>query len=311
MFASVRALLEGVLDYAGLFPPARLPLEQALANYAAYRKAPEGWLLGRFVCPAVLLPELAGLLDQVEPTEDALSLAVVGRSGANAAELLAGWRADLEAIASFREACGDRAAIAAYEVRLPADLLVPGPPPELSTVLASPDNPTAAWFEVSPGPDWLRSLEVLLGALGRQAAGRGCKYRCGGLGPSAFPSPEDLALVLAGCRDAGVPLKFTAGLHHPFRRLDPALGLAPHGFLNVFVAGVLAWARGLGRDQLVPVLSDMEPQDFQFDDEGLRWRDCRATTEEVRAARRAGVTSFGSCSFEEPRDDLRALGLLA
>ncbi|HJT76577.1 MAG TPA: hypothetical protein VJ739_05185 [Gemmataceae bacterium] len=309
MLASVRALLDGILDYAGLFPPAGLPPGQALDDYLAYRAGAAGWMLGRFVCPAARLGELGPLLEQT-PAGPPLWLAVVGRGGANAAEFLDGWRADVEAVRSFTEAFGGRVEVGAYEVRLPADLLLPGPNQGLDAVLSCPPGSAISWLEGSPGPDWLRSLEVLIGSAGRQPGAAGCKFRCGGPGPSAIPSPEDLAFVLGGCRDAGVRLKFTAGLHHAIRRLDPALGVPTHGFLNVFVAGVLAHARGLGREQFVPILAETDAASFRFDDEGLRWREWRATTGEIEAARRAGVTSFGSCSFEEPRDDLRALGLL-
>jgi hypothetical protein len=310
MLASARALLDGILDYAGLFPPAGLPLEEAVGRYRSYRAEPAGWMLARFVCPAARLHDLAALLGQGDAAAPPVPVAVVGRGGANAAQFLDAWQADQDAIHTFGQEVGGRAEVAAYEVRLPADLLVPGPSPELDAVLASPDGPAVTWFEVSPGPDWLRSLEVLIGALGRHPSGRGCKYRCGGTEPTSIPLLEDLAFVLAGCRDAGVPLKFTAGLHHPVRRLGPGQGVATHGFLNVFVAGVLAHVRGLGREQLVPVLAETDVQSFRFEEECLRWREWQATTQEVCAARRVAVTSFGSCSFEEPRDDLKALRLL-
>src|SRR5271166_5986544 len=58
MYASLRALMTNVIDYAGLFPPAQLPLDQALRNYASYREGPDAWMLGRFVCPAAKLAEL-------------------------------------------------------------------------------------------------------------------------------------------------------------------------------------------------------------------------------------------------------------
>jgi hypothetical protein len=44
-------LLTGLIDYAGLFPPAKLSLDQAIRNYAAYRQCPERWMLGKFVIP--------------------------------------------------------------------------------------------------------------------------------------------------------------------------------------------------------------------------------------------------------------------
>jgi hypothetical protein len=113
-------------------------------------------------------------------------------------------------------------------------------------------------------------------------------------------------------------LKFTAGLHHPIRRYDAAVNTKMHGFFNVFGAGVLAHARRLIEKQVRQIIADEDPANFVFDDEGFRWKDFRASTEEIRAARQGslvpfgtgGVTSFGSCSFDEPRDDLRALGLL-
>jgi hypothetical protein len=42
----VRALLEGLIDYAGLFPPAKLDMRPAVENYAAYLAGPDAWALG-------------------------------------------------------------------------------------------------------------------------------------------------------------------------------------------------------------------------------------------------------------------------
>src|SRR2546428_636422 len=62
MFASVRAFLDQLIDYAGLFPPAKLPLEEALRNYLHLKKnSPHRRMLGRFVCPAARLQELSSL----------------------------------------------------------------------------------------------------------------------------------------------------------------------------------------------------------------------------------------------------------
>ena len=57
MSATLRVLLGSIVDYAGLFPPARLPLDQAVRNYLRYRSEPESWMLGRFVLPAARLDE--------------------------------------------------------------------------------------------------------------------------------------------------------------------------------------------------------------------------------------------------------------
>jgi hypothetical protein len=142
------------------------------------------------------------------------------------------------------------------------------------------------------------------------SAAAGLKLRCGGLEPSAFPSPEQVAFVITACRDALVPLKFTAGLHHPLRHYDEGVKTKMHGFLNVFGAGVLAHRHRLDEEQVRAIIADEDPTHFVFDDDCFRWKDYAATVGEIRLARQLAVTSFGSCSFDEPRDDLRTLGLL-
>ena len=68
--------------------------------------------------------------------------------------------------------------------------------------------------------------------------------------------------------------------------------------------------RGLDEVTLRAVIADEDPSHFRFTDDRLSWKDAAASTAEIAAARRDFVTSFGSCSFDEPRDDLRALGWL-
>jgi hypothetical protein len=55
-----RALLEKLFDHAPLFPPASLPLPEALAEDRRAWESEHAWMLGRFVCPAAQLAELAG-----------------------------------------------------------------------------------------------------------------------------------------------------------------------------------------------------------------------------------------------------------
>src|SRR5438309_8673769 len=83
MFASLRALLSGVIDYAGMFPPAQLSLDQSIHNYARYRQEPESWMLGRFVCPAVRLGELVAYRENLLLDGPPISFSVLGRGGKN------------------------------------------------------------------------------------------------------------------------------------------------------------------------------------------------------------------------------------
>ena len=49
--ASLRALLNQAIDYAGMFPPCALALEPALRNQASYVRSSEVWMLNGFVLP--------------------------------------------------------------------------------------------------------------------------------------------------------------------------------------------------------------------------------------------------------------------
>ena len=147
------------------------------------------------------------------------------------------------------------------------------------------------------------------GGVPREGERCGFKLRCGGTQASAFPTTEQVAFTITTCRDFDVPLKFTAGLHHPIRHFDGELQAHMHGFINVFAASVLAHARQMNEEQVRVILEEKVAADFVFDDDGLRWKDWHATTAEINTARRK-VVSFGSCSFDEPRDDLRKLGWL-
>jgi hypothetical protein len=328
MVASLQALLSGIIDYAGLFPPAKLPLDQAIRNYARYRQEPERWMLGRFVCPAARLAELAPFQELFEEGPP-ITFSALGRGGSKVPDFGLGVLADLRAIDSFLKSQKGGVVVDVLETRLPEEIVSLGTNkaiPLLGKVIGkmmdSRDLPVLTpFYEFGLGPEWRSSVATVIGDIARdhqprvkefQGFGRpgGFKLRCGGLEASAFPSPEQVAFTIVACRDAGVPLKFTAGLHHPIRHFDNGVQTHMHGFLNVFGAGVLAHARRLNEDQQRPIIEDEDPRHFVFTEEGLRWKDVQATTEEIKAARASAVISFGSCSFDEPRDDLRALGLL-
>jgi hypothetical protein len=320
MLPSVRALLSGIIDYAGMFPPAQLPLEQAIRNYARYRTEPESWMLGRFVCPAARLAELSPFVDELFRDGPPLAVSVLWTGGETLRDYLVGITRDLETFFNFQLRFKAMAVIESFELRVALDLLNPAESKNLRQVLFGCDlalvksvgNPQLdTWYELPPGSGLSQRLDIFLTALTVEApAHKGFKLRCGGAVPDATPTPNDIASAITSCRDALVPMKFTAGLHHPIQHRDDRLNTHVHGFLNVFCAGVLAHAHALSVEQLRPILAEENSAAFQFDSSGLSWNDFRATLPQIESARRQLVTSFGSCSFDEPRDDLRAMGLL-
>jgi hypothetical protein len=183
------------------------------------------------------------------------------------------------------------------------------------SVLSDADQPRAAAIESkrvvgAARPVYCEAPVAELDAV--KHAGCFAKVRTGGVTPDAIPSTEDVAVFIRACASRRLAFKATAGLHHPVRA-ENALTYAPdapravmHGFLNVFMAACFAWH---GDPDIEPILAEMDPTAFRFDDRAW-WRDRSMDAEQVREARANFAHAFGSCSFEEPVRDLEALGLL-
>jgi hypothetical protein len=137
----------------------------------------------------------------------------------------------------------------------------------------------------------------------------GYKLRTGGVTADAFPTSAQIACALVAAATHQLPIKFTAGLHHPIRQLRDEVKTKMHGFLNVLGAAVLAAEHQWEADQATTMLEDEDPRSFSFTDDFFAWRDWKIDTEHLQS-RRKFVKSFGSCSFDKPRDDLRSLDLL-
>jgi hypothetical protein len=317
MTNSLHLLLNRSLDYAGMFPPAALATEPAVRYFLREREASEGWLLSRFVCPAAKLGELAAASEELGAEPRPLILAALGRGGKTAAEFLAGLESDLSAIVSFRTRIQSSAKIDVIEARLPADALDAMGFKKLLTsteaLLARvPDNGLQLFLEIPPSP-LLPGLFTLLAEHNRSLPARharpiGYKLRTGGVDSAAFPTCAQVAAALAAARDAGLVMKCTGGLHHAVRRSNSSTPVKMHGFINVLAAAALGHARGADATTLEALLAEEDPQSFVFREESLAWRDQNLTGAQLAAARQALLISFGSCYFDEPRADLRALG---
>ncbi len=314
MKQSLRTVLEHIIDYAGLYPPAKLELHEAIGNYLAYRESDESWMLGRFICPAPRLGELEPYADRFATRPLRVSATFAPAESREAF---------LEALSMQAQRLGliqkrlPWITIEMTEVRLPDDLTVEQFEDFLSHVeQCFRDAGVGMPLEVYEIPHDEAALELV------RQLGRGrlrtirdrqrvlIKLRCGGPKPESIPPAALVAKVIHTCRESGVPLKFTAGLHHPFRHVDPVLQCPMHGFLNLLVAGVLAYALRLDEPDVRAIVEETDPWQFTFEDEYLAWNEAEATLGEIRFARRHHLMGFGSCSFTEPIEDLRQLGLM-
>jgi hypothetical protein len=290
---ALRSLLSGVIDYAGLFPPASLSMSAAVANYAAYRTGENAWMLGRFIVPVVRLEEFS---IEVKPF---LSRSELGTWLLSA--LCATPHVDISAIRSFNEQ--HRGTISIDTVEVKASTV------ENIESLFDVKNDVKMFVEIPVQQD---PRDLLLAI---KKAGASAKVRTGGTTADGFPSSEDLANFITLCVKLNVEFKATAGLHHPLKSVyrltyepDSVSGKM-FGFLNVFLATALALSGG-SIDLVAKLLNEEDHRRFSFDDEAISWNGHRFENAQLHLLRRETVASFGSCSFVEPVEDLEKLGLL-
>lgn len=298
---STRILLEGAIDYAGLFPPASLGMQAAVANYATYLAGEHAALLGRFVVPVRRLNEFEDAADKLLPRGNPVYpwrlSAIVGN------DLLT----ELDEILDFNRfhARDEHAGAAVVDtVELKVETVN-----NIQRAMYLIPRTLATYFEIPIATDPAALLEAI--GLARARA----KVRTGGTTPQGFPALPNLARFLCLCAEERVPFKATAGLHHALRNsyrltYEPDSATATmNGFLNVMLA--MAFARfDLSQAEVQELLAESSPTAFVFDEQGVQWRRHRLTLEQVSLARRQIGQAFGSCSFAEPVAELQALKLL-
>lgn len=278
-------LLAGLIDYAGLYPPAALDMRSAVRNYLGYSRSKHSGVLGRFVVDLDRLPELCAVADDSISNLRLSILALPAASLPNLQHLL-----DEELPIESIEARTDH-------------------PPEIERIARLTPAGITTYFELPISNAESQTLDAIA------ATGARVKLRTGGLVAEAFPSSEAIANMLEALAHHRIPFKATAGLHHPIRSRHP-FTYAPdspvgtmHGFVNLFLAANLLYLGGT-LDEANQLLNEERSEAFSISPEAIAWRSFHWTATQLRTVRKEFAISFGSCSFEEPIHDLEALGWL-
>lgn len=289
---ALRALLAGLVDYAGLFPPAALNMPAAVRSYAEYAASDEAWILGRFVVPSAHL-DAFGEARSADELRDQPEWHLSALVGANV-------DADVERVRAFNEAMAGRAHIDTIE----------GKATTTEGVAAIADHAAGfrAFVEIP-----LSDFSPLLDAI--RDRGLNAKVRTGGVTRDAFPEPEALLAFIERACSVNVPFKATAGLHHAMRgqyhltydERSPTGSM--FGFLNVFLTAAFVHA-GMTEGAALAFLLERDVKKLSVSSSAIRWADRTVSTNDIRAARDCVAVSFGSCSFREPVDELRAAALI-
>lgn len=285
---SAREFLSGIVDYAGLFPPASLDMKSAVSAYAGYHAGDDHDLLGRFVIPWKRLEEFASEADALATaSNDPWQLSVIG-----SAEYDEVRRAIEQFNASMK---GARCDTVETSVTSKDDV---------ARAVAAFPEPFQLYLEIAPSSD----PHELITEISNTAAS--AKLRTGGVVETAIPTPEQVYRFICECVNEGVPFKATAGLHHLIRGTYPLTyePVSPtatmYGFLNIFLAAAFC-AAGSSESAVLSVLEETHPAAFRFDETGVWWRDHFVVYEQLAVVRQTVATSFGSCSFTEPVTEAR------
>ncbi|HLP09299.1 MAG TPA: hypothetical protein VK178_14125 [Opitutaceae bacterium] len=312
MPSTIATLLHRSLDYAGVFPPASLPVPAALQQFEEERSANSAGMLSRFVCPVLRLEEMAAVPDAGE--RPSLVVSILPRGGRSAGEFLANLEADLAAIQRIAQLHRGALVIDTIELRPPGDALQQ---PALRKLLAAVSallsrraaDVRQVFVELTPGAQLASQLELLadpsIGGASEVSLLLGYKLRTGGSDATAAPSPAQVATALGCAAALQLPMKCTGGLHRPLR----GTGANPmHGFINLLVAATFAATLRNDAGLIESVLEETDPAAFAFDARAIAWREHKLTPKAVTAAREKLLLSFGSCYADQPRLELQKLG---
>ena len=304
----IKNLLTGLIDYAGLFPPSKLPMDPAVTEFARQRRSREAFILSRFIVPAAKLEEFERALAGVPEVTDAEPEDLTDQSGVVSGP----WRLSVLVGGDMDAA---RAKIDAFNRRnvglAEADAIETKPASASDIVhTAAAFDGIEAFYELAYDRDPAPLMEVVAEHGGR------VKIRTGGVTEDAFPEVSQVADFLFAARAAGLAFKATAGLHHPLRgeyRLTYEEGCPSgtmHGFLNLFLAAAFVHQGELGIMDVKELLGERSAGVLDFSSAGVSWRGHRLAADELAATRRDFALSYGSCSVQEPVEEMHALRLL-
>lgn len=323
MKKSLSSFMSGIIDFAGLFPPASLDIKSAIHNYSEYKKGSYHSFLSAFVCPANKLADLYEYesLFKAEPVFKFTILCTPDNDISLYADSIAD---QLKKISAFTKKMGSAAIITSLEIKIPwqngdVDSNIKALNEGARIISAAVPDEVNAYYEIPRGATWVEDVATFTKAIAthnthfdaktRYNKG-GFKLRTGGVEASMIPSVEEVATSIYHCSKNKIPFKATAGLHHPLRHFDEGLQSKMHGFLNVFGAGILANTHHLSEEQIIQILNEEELSAFRMSSHFFSWGKMKASIQNIEEARAQFAVSFGSCSFDEPIEDLKAAGFL-
>lgn len=293
MTHAAQALVRGLIDYAGLFPPAGLPMADTVQRFADYQHRSDAWALARLVVPTARLAEFEQALSALSKRDQAESRWPIAALASN------DLAADRTVIAAFNRRNSGGAQVESLELRVAsvADIDLAGE--RLGGELE-------LYCELPLSAD-LPSLVAATKRIGARA-----KIRMGGVKPVDFPAPEAVLAFLTSCAAERLACKATAGLHHPVRgpaplTYEPGSGRTTmYGYINLILAAAVLWHHR-PEAEAYELLRLPERSKLRLSEQEIEWAGIKVSATEIDTTRRHFMMAIGSCSFTEPMDELGPL----
>lgn len=299
-----RAFQQQLIDYAGIFPPAQLPVEEALENFVKYQNDEESWKLNTFILSLDQAVKAKELILQQDGQQIPLSITIPKIEEAHFSSKM---KAITNQLLELKAELAARASIVAIEMPLPSTNL-----PVLQEVVQLLQQlDVRVYCEI---PILGRPLEevgqdvVAIKQTNEQFnITLGLKFRTGGIIKELFPTPKELAHAITLGATQQLPIKFTAGLHHPIRMYRSEVEDRMFGFVNVIFATLVAYLQKADLHTISAILSEEDATAFLITQEKIEWQSVTVHENEVVKLREQFDMCFGSCSFDEPTTEFQQL----
>lgn len=320
MKLSLDYLTNHLLDYAGLFPPAQLPLDTALQNYFFYLNHPYKAALGKFILPASKCRECVSSHGLTAGSSNTISFSILCSQAKSIETIHDSFQTDLSNVTYFINNTPKQCQIDSYEILFPQEFYMS----DDAKILGMFESLGAANQVFCEMPFLLpETIMHFLSVVARYNASSMknkvfIKLRTGGIKPEHVPSIQTLANAIISLAKFRIPFKVTAGLHVPIPNFNASVGAKMHGFLNVIFASIFAFQNGVHSDfdmsRVANILENLGYENLHFHENGIvlnmQPSSNGATAilfsnEMIKNFREQYFRGIGSCDFLEPLEHLK------
>ena len=328
MVNALKLLLSESIDYAGLFPTSGLSLRDALRNYVEFSESEDAWVLSKFVIPHDQLPELSEFADRKHRLSGPLNLCIVGPETNTLTEFKNGVKSIEKEIHAVHAGYPGEVRTGIMELKFPAESIIKQNPEQLLKALESVVGsaaesgllPHRVFFELPSAADDLELVKKVIKVIAVHNKSilkrkidnylfSALKINCGPKENGEIPDAEYLAEIMLYARDANVAVKFSGDSNSTFPKMDSKSNKKRHGFLNVLLAGMLAYTQDLNVEETVEVLEEKNPNNFRFNENYVSWKELATPAMETKMLRMLSITSFDSTHLTTPLAGLKELGV--